>query len=73
MVKGKVGEWYEDDYIGGFIREDGTIDVCVEKNLTHADTDAYSVQVQNGEGYYDSEGRYRSYTLPFGSDGECHD
>ena len=51
----------EDDYIGGFIREDGTIDVCVEKNLTHADTDAYSVQVQNGEGYYDSEGRYRSY------------
>ena len=61
MVKGKVGEWYEDDYIGGFIREDGTIDVCVEKNLTHADTDEYSVQVQNGEGYYDSEGRYRSY------------
>lgn len=61
MDKGKVCEWYEDDYIGGFIKEDGTIDVCVEKKLTHADMDAYSVQVQNGEGYYDSEGWYRSY------------
>lgn len=61
MVKGNVGEWYEDDCIGGFIREDGTIDVRVEKNLTDADTDAYFVQVQNGEGYYDSEGWYRSY------------
>lgn len=61
MDKGKCGEWYEDDYIGGFVREDGTIDVCVEKNLTDADMDAYSVQVQNGEGYYNSEGWYRSY------------
>lgn len=59
MSEGKTGEWYEDDYIGGFIREDGTVNVCFEKNLTHADTDAYSVQVQNGEGYYDSDGRYR--------------
>lgn len=60
-MEGKVGEWYEDDYIGGFIREDGTINVCVEKNLTDADIDAYSVQVQNGEGYYDNNGRYISY------------
>lgn len=56
-----VGEWYEDEHIGGFIRDDGTINVCIEKGLTHADTDAYSVQVQNGEGYYDNEGLYRSY------------
>lgn len=34
MFKGNVGEWYEDENIGGFIREDGTIMVCVEKNLT---------------------------------------
>ena len=61
MVKGKADEWYEDDQIGGFIREDGTVDVCIEKNLTHADVDAYSVQVQNGEGYYGGDGRYRSY------------
>lgn len=61
MKKGKAGEWYEDDYIGGFIREDGTINVCIEKNLTHEDIDAYAVEVQNGEGYYDSSGKYRSY------------
>ncbi|MBQ3584517.1 MAG: hypothetical protein IJA27_07365 [Lachnospiraceae bacterium] len=61
MIKGKAGKWYEDGCIGGFIREDGTINVCVEKNLTHADTDAYSVQVQNGEGYYDGGGNYISY------------
>ena len=61
MIKGKAGEWYEDDHIGGFIREDGTINVCVEKNLTDADTGNHSVEVQNGDGYYDSNGKYRSY------------
>ena len=61
MAKGKAGEWYEDDFIGGFIREDGTIDVCIEKNLSHADMDTYAVQVQNGEGYYDEFGKYESY------------
>lgn len=60
-MKGNPGEWYEDDYIGGFIREDGTIDVCIEKNLTDADTDKYAVEVQNGEGYYDNDGKYRSF------------
>lgn len=61
MIKGKVGEWYEDDYIGGFIREDGTVNVCVEKNLTDADTGNHAVDIQNGDGYYDSNGKYRSY------------
>lgn len=61
IVKGKAGDWYEDDHIGGFIRADGTINVCVEKNLTDADTDAYSIEVQNGDGYYDERGIYRSY------------
>ena len=61
MAKGNVGDWYEDDCIGGFIREDGTIDVCLEKNLTDEDTDKYAVEVQNGEGYYDSNGRYKGY------------
>lgn len=60
-MKGNPGEWYEDDYIGGFIREDGTIDVCVEKGLTDADTDKYAVEVQNGDGYYDNNGKYRSF------------
>lgn len=60
-VKGKVGDWYEDDNIGGFIRADGSINVCVEKKLTDEDTDAYSIEVQNGDGYYDERGVYRSY------------
>lgn len=61
IVNGKAGVWYEDDHIGGFIRNDGTVNVCIEKNLIHADTDAYSVEVQNGEGYYDDRGVYKSY------------
>lgn len=60
-IKGKAGEWYEDDNIGGFIRDDGTISVCIEKNLTHADTDAFAVDVQNGDGYYDNDGWYRRF------------
>ena len=61
MIKGKAGEWYQDEHIGGFFDANGHLVVCVEYGLTDADTDAYSVQVQNGEGYYDSNGRYRSY------------
>lgn len=61
MIKGKAGEWYQDEHIGGFIREDGTINVCEEYGLTDADTGNYSVEVQNGDGYYDSNGKYRSY------------
>ena len=34
-----------------------------EYGLTDADTDKYAVQVQNGEGYYNSFGRYVSYDL----------
>lgn len=57
----RAGDWYEDEHVGGFIREDGTIDVCVEKGLTDADTGAHSVEVQNHDGYYDATGTYRSY------------
>lgn len=61
IVNGKAGDWYEDDNIGGFIRADGTINICVEKILSDADMDAYSIEVQNGDGYYDDLGVYRSY------------
>ena len=61
MVKGKVGEWYQDKYVGGYFAEDGHLVVCEEYGLSDADTDKYAVQVQNGEGYYDSDGNYRSY------------
>lgn len=61
MIKGKPGEWYQDDYIGGYFAQDGHLVVCEEYGLSDADTDKYAVEVQNNEGYYDSEGRYRSY------------
>lgn len=32
IIKGKAGDWYEGDHIAGFIRADGTINVCIEKN-----------------------------------------
>lgn len=34
-----------------------------EYGLTDEDKDKYAVQVQNGEGYYNSFGRYVSYDL----------
>lgn len=62
IVKGyKPGDWYQDDHVGGFINNDGTLDVCVEYGLTDADTDRYAVEVQNGDGYYDSSGKFHFY------------
>lgn len=66
MWKGKPGDWYEDEHIAGYYDSVGDLIVCVEKGLTDADTDRYAVEVQNGEGYYDSDGHYRSY-------GRCDD
>lgn len=39
--------WYQDDYVGGFIDENGHFDVCEEYNLSDADSDKYAVEVQN--------------------------
>ncbi len=61
MIKGKAGEWYQDKYVGGYFAEDGHLVVCEKYGLTDADTDKYSVKVQNGEGYYDDNGKYRSF------------
>ncbi len=52
--KGHEIEETEDGYV--FI--DGS---CVAEPGTDADFDRYAVEVQNGDGYYDSFGRYRSY------------
>lgn len=60
-MKGKPGEWYQDDHIGGYFDRDGNLVVCEEYGLTDTDTDRYAVEVQNGDGYYDSNGCYRSY------------
>lgn len=60
MMKGTPGEWYEDDDIGGYYDDNGNF-VCCWENGTDEDFDRYSVQVQNGEGYYDETGTYRRY------------
>lgn len=57
----KPGSWYQDEHIGGFVRDDGSIEVWEEYGLSDADTDKYSVEVQNGDGYYDTDGKYISY------------
>ena len=59
----KPGDWYQDDYVGGIIREDGSLDVCEEYGPP-ADFGLYDVDVANGLGYYDDDGyfvRYKNY------------
>lgn len=60
MLKGKPGEWYQDDQIGGYFDEDGHLIVCEEYG-TDADFDRYFVEVQNGLGFYDSDGKFVRY------------
>lgn len=62
-MKGIAGEWYQDEYIGGYYAEDGHLVVCEEYGLTDADTDKYTVEVQNGNGYYSEYGKYVSYGI----------
>lgn len=42
----------------GYIFIDG---VCVAEPGTDADFDRYAIDIQNGNGYYDNEGKYRRY------------
>lgn len=58
MIKGKPGEWYCDSSIGGYFDTNGNLVVCEEYGLSDADTDKYSVEVQNGDGYYDTNGKF---------------
>ena len=57
---GVPGEWYQDDYIGGYYDSNGRLNVCFE-NGTDEDFDTHFEDVQNGNGYYDSCGKYRNY------------
>ena len=61
MITGKPGEWYQDEHVGGYFNISGQLVVCEEYGLTDADIDKYAVEVQNGDGYYDNSGAYRSY------------
>lgn len=61
MVKGTPGEWYQDKHIGGYFNQNGNLVVCEEYGLSDADTDMYSVEVQNCDGYYNLNGKYVSF------------
>lgn len=61
VIKGKPGEWYQDEHIGGYFAEDGHLIVCEEYGLSDADIDKYAVEVMNGDGYYDEYGIFRRY------------
>ena len=62
MIKGKPGEWYSDDHIGGYFDQNGDLVVCEEYGLTDADTDKYAVEVMNGDGHYDENGKFIRYS-----------
>lgn len=61
MIKGKPGEWYSDDCVGGYFNENGNLVVCVEYG-SDADFDRYAVEVQNGDGYYNEDGLFVSFS-----------
>ena len=60
ILKGKPGEWYQNESYGGYFNDEGYLEVVVEFG-TDADFDTHSVNVQNGYGYYDESGKYRSF------------
>lgn len=60
MITGKPGENYDDGVIGGYFGSDGHLIVCYEYG-TDADFDSHSIDVQNGNGYYNDSGKYVSY------------
>lgn len=57
MKKGNPGEWYQDEYIGGYFDSNGDLIVCEEYG-SDEDFDRHSTDVQNGEGYYNTEGKF---------------
>lgn len=57
MSKLRKGECYTNEY-GFVIDADGNV---IAEPGTDADFDTYAVEVQNGLGYYDSEGKFRRY------------
>lgn len=61
MIKGTPGEWYQDNYVGGYFNQNGELVVCEEYGLSDADIDKYSVEVQNGNGFYNEYGKYVSF------------
>lgn len=57
----KDREYVIEGNVGGYYADDGHFVVCEEFGLTDADLDRYAVEVQNGDGYYNSDGRFIRY------------
>lgn len=62
-IKGKPGQWYQNESYGGYFADDGHLIVCEEYG-SDADFDTYAVEVMNGDGYYDETGKFRRYATP---------
>lgn len=53
-------EYYDDEKVSGYYDDNGCFIVCEEYG-TDEELGRYSVEVQNGDGYYDSTGKFRRY------------
>lgn len=60
MKKGTPRKWYQDEHIGGYYDKNGELIVCEEYG-TDADFDTHAIDVMNGNGYYNSTGKYINY------------
>ncbi len=58
MSSRRMGEKMIEVTKDGYVFVDG---VCVSEPGTDEDFDRYAVEVQNGSGYYDSNGKFRRY------------
>ena len=54
-------EFIIDGNVGGYYDDNGHFVVCEEYGLTDADLDRYAVEIQNGDGYYNSDGWFVRY------------
>lgn len=55
-----TGCWFQDANIGGYFDRNGNLIVCEEYG-TEEDFDSHAVEVMNGDGYYNENGKYISY------------
>lgn len=60
MIKGKPGELYDDGNVAGYFNEYGDL-VVVQESGTDEELGNHAIDVINGEGYYDSKGKFHYY------------
>ena len=53
--------WYQDEHVAGYYDVEGRF-ICCQEFGTDSDFDRYAVDVMNGYGYYDDNGRYVSFS-----------